>query len=426
MKASLAAILLAALAEGAVTGAWNSSTQESQESQLSESGGKEFTLTQVKNEGFTGRDGPMAFMRAHMKYTQKLPDFVLEAVNSSSELGMKYAAFSQVGKQMGSVAAHPTHGADSEYAVMVRIGSPPQSIPMNLDTGSADFWVLSTDTDQKMLKGQALYRPASSSSSRRLVGEKWNIKYGDGSSASGILYLDTVQIGGTRVLKMGIESPYTVSNDIANDKFVSGILGLANSAANTVRPVPQGTYLDHIHGQLAQPILTANLRRGAPGNYNFGFINRGEYTGNIQYTPVDQHHPLWKISASGYRVGSKQSQLKIDAIVDTGTSLALLPQRVVDELYSQIQGSFRHPKLGMMVFPCKSKLPDFFLSIGPYNGRLPGEYINYAPIDHENCYGGIQTSAGLPFSVLGDVFLKAQFVVFDYGHQTVGFANKKL
>lgn len=44
-----------------------------------------------------------------------------------------------VGKQMGSVAAHPTHGADSEYAVMVQIGSPPQSIPMNLDTGSADL-----------------------------------------------------------------------------------------------------------------------------------------------------------------------------------------------------------------------------------------------------------------------------------------------
>ncbi|KAG6024624.1 hypothetical protein E4U40_003172 [Claviceps sp. LM458 group G5] len=422
MKASLAAILLAALAEGAVTGAWNSSTEESQGSQVSESIDSQFTLTQIRNEGFTGQDGPMAFMRAHMKYAQKLPDPVLEALNSSSELRVKYATFSQ----RGSVAANPTQDADSEYAVIVQIGSPPQTIPMNLDTGSADFWVLSTDTDQKMLKGQSLYHPAQSSSSRRLIGEKWSIKYGDGSSASGILYLDTVKIGGTHVFKMGIESPYTVSNDIANDKFVSGILGLAKSAANTVRPIPQDTYFEHLQSQLEQPIFTANLRSHAPGNYNFGFINRAEYTGNIQYTPVDKNHPLWKISASGYRIGSKQSRLKIDAIVDTGTSLALLPQKVVDEVYSQIQGSFRHPKLGMMVFPCKSKLPDFFLSIGSYNGRLPGKYINYAPIDHDNCYGGIQTSAGLPFSVLGDVFLKAQFVVFDYGHQAVGFANKNL
>ncbi|KAG6103636.1 hypothetical protein E4U31_002670 [Claviceps sp. LM219 group G6] len=423
MKASLLVILLAALAEGAVMGAWNSSTEASPESQVSESVNNQFTLTQIKNEGFTGRDGPMAFMRAHMKYAQKLPESVLEAFNSSSELLMKYAALSQ----MGSVAANPTQGADSEYAVVVQIGSPPQTIPMNLDTGSADLsWVLSTDTDQKMLKGQALYRPASSSSSRRLVGEKWSIKYGDGSTASGILYLDTVQIGGTHVKKMGIESPYTVSNDIANDKFVSGILGLAKSAANTVRPVPQDTYFEHLQSQLAQRVFTANLRSHAPGNYNFGYINRAEYTGNIQYTPADKNHPLWKISASGYRIGSKQSQLKIDAIVDTGTSLTLLPQRVVDHLYSQIQGSFRHPKLGMMVFPCKSKLPDFFISIGAYNGRLPGAYINYAPIDHDNCYGGIQTSAGLPFSVLGDVFIKAQFVVFDYGQQAVGFANKKL
>ncbi|KAG6065084.1 hypothetical protein E4U32_007777 [Claviceps aff. humidiphila group G2b] len=422
MRVSLAVILLAALAEGAVMGAWNSSTEASPGSQVSESVDNQFTLTQIKNEGFTGRDGPMSFMRAHMKYAQKLPESVLEAFNSSSELLMKYAALSQ----MGSVAANPTQGADSEYAVILQIGTPPQTIPMNLDTGSADFWVLSTDTDQKMLKGQALYHPASSSSSRRLVGEKWSIKYGDGSTASGILYLDTVQIGGTQVKKMGIESPYTVSNDIANDKFVSGILGLAKSAANTVRPVPQDTYFEHLQSQLAQRVFTANLRSHAPGNYNFGYINRAEYTGNIQYTPADKNHPLWKISASGYRIGSKQSQLKIDAIVDTGTSLTLLPQRVVDDLYSQIRGSFRHPKLGMMVFPCKSKLPDFFISIGAYNGRLPGAYINYAPIDHDNCYGGIQTSAGLPFSVLGDVFIKAQFVVFDYGQQAVGFANKKL
>ncbi|KAG5957752.1 hypothetical protein E4U58_005681 [Claviceps cyperi] len=395
MKASLAVILLAALAEGAVMGAWNSSTEASQGSQVFESVDNQFTLMQIKNEGFTGRDGPRAFMRAHLKYAQKLPDSVLEAVNSSYEVRMKYAAFSQ----MGSLVAKPTEGADSEYAVMVQIGSPPQTIPMNLDTGSADL---------------------------RLVGEKWSIKYGDGSNASGILYLDTVQIGGTHVFKMGIESPYTVSNDIANDKFVSGILGLAKSGANTVRPVPQDTYFERLQNQLAQPVFTANLRSHAPGNYNFGFINRAEYAGNIQYTPVDKNHSLWKISASGYRIGSKQSQLKIDAIVDTGTSLTLLPQRVVDELYSQIRGSFRHPRLGMMVFPCKSKLPDFFLSIGAYNGRLPGQYINYAPIDHDNCYGGIQTSAGLPFSVLGDVFIKAQFVVFDYRRQAVGFANKKL
>lgn len=135
MKASLAVILLAALAEGAVMGAWNSSTEASPGSQVSESVDNQFTLTQIKNEGFTGRDGPMSFMRAHMKYAQKLPESVLEAFNSSSELLMKYAALSQ----MGSVAANPTQGADSEYAVILQIGTPPQTIPMNLDTGSADL-----------------------------------------------------------------------------------------------------------------------------------------------------------------------------------------------------------------------------------------------------------------------------------------------
>ncbi|KAG6033514.1 hypothetical protein E4U41_006894 [Claviceps citrina] len=440
MKASIATAFIAALAEAAVTG------------------GKAFTLNQIVNKNFSGRDGVMAVLRAYMKYAQKPPQAVLKAVNANSELRIELSAlhqsrgnstvlrmgvsrtpekvhpntlaltFSQdidVG-QKGTVQALPAQDFDLEYAVVVDVGTPAQSIPLNLDTGSADLWILSSDTKASMVRGQKVYRPRQSFTSKRLGGESWAVHYGDGASASGIVYQDTVRMGDTQVKNQAIESAVRVSEDIADDNFVSGIMGMANSAANTVRPIPKRTYMDNIWSQLALPVFTANLRRRAPGNFNFGYINDSEHTGRVQYAPLDRSSPLWKIAATGYWVGHKPYRHRIHAIVDTGTSLALLPQSVVDNFYAQVTGAFVHPQLGLVVFPCTAELPDFWLRIGAYNGRLPGRYVNYAPVNGSHCSGGIQTSTGLPFSVLGDVFLKAQFVVFDHGNAAVGFANKNL
>lgn len=259
-----------------------------------------------------------------------------------------------------------------------------------------------------------------------LDGETWKIKYGDSAHANGYVYTDRVQIGDTYVNDQAVQVAVNVSDDISRDNFVSGILGLANSAANTVRPTPQHTYIDNIKDQLSLPIFTANLQRNAPGNYNFGYINKSEYTGNIQYAQVDPTSPFWRISPTGYKIAETEHDDIIDAIVDTGTSLLLLPDSVVYDYYGQVPGSLYDLSHGMMVFPCDAELPDFYLTIKKYQGKVPGRYMIYGNENQEYCFGGLQSSAGLPFSVLGDVFLKAQFVVFDYADGIVGFANKDL
>jgi len=43
------------------------------------------------------------------------------------------------------------------------------------------------------------------------------------------------------------------------------------------------------------------------------------------------------------------------------------------------------------------------------------------------CFGGLQDSTGFGFSLLGDIFLKSQFVVFNQANPpTIGFAAKNL
>ncbi|KAH7631961.1 hypothetical protein B0T09DRAFT_397460 [Sordaria sp. MPI-SDFR-AT-0083] len=61
-----------------------------------------------------------------------------------------------------------------------------------------------------------------------------------------------------------------------------------------------------------------------------------------------------------------------------------------------------------------------------YKGTVPGRYMNYGEANATWCYGGMQSSEDIGFSVFGGVLLKAQFVVFDLGGMRVGFAGKDL
>jgi hypothetical protein len=52
-----------------------------------------------------------------------------------------------------------------------------------------------------------------------------------------------------------------------------------------VQPITQNTFLENaINGGL-QPIFTADLKKGAPGSYDFGFVDSTKYNGAITTVP---------------------------------------------------------------------------------------------------------------------------------------------
>lgn len=111
---------------------------------------------------------------------------------------------------------------------------------------------------------------------------------------------------------------------------------------------------------------------------------------------------------------------------DTGTTLLLLPEDVVDAYYQQVSGSNNNQQAGGYIVPCDANLPDFTTIIGSdgYKAVTPGKYIKMSAIDEEgsSCFGGIQSNSGMGFSIFGDVFLKSQYVVFDPQEPRLGFA----
>ncbi|KAH7303680.1 aspartic peptidase domain-containing protein [Stachybotrys elegans] len=227
--------------------------------------------------------GARAFYNAHLKFGATPPDALVAAV-------AKVKAANVERRDQGSVVTTLINSEDEAYDAPVSIGTPAQPLNLDFDTGSSDLWVFSSSTPFSERNGQNIYTPSESSTAKKLSGESWKISYGDGSSSSGFAFSDVVTIGGLTATGQAVEAASRVSQSFTSESATDGLVGLAFSSINTVRPNQQTTFFDTVKPSLASPVFTADLKHQAPGTYNFGFIDTSAFTGSITYTSVDNGH----------------------------------------------------------------------------------------------------------------------------------------
>ncbi|KAI4785261.1 aspartyl protease, partial [Aureobasidium sp. EXF-8845] len=248
-------------------------------------GKKTFTVQQVLAKKQAMQAPALSMLRTYAKYSAAPP----------TQLKAAGAAI-----QAGTVQANPQH-YDMSYLCQVSVGG--QMLNLNFDSGSADLWVYSTLQPSSQQSGHSIYDPSKSSSSQLLVGNTWSIKYGDGSSASGKVYADKVIIGAVTATSQAVEAATSVSSSFLSDVNNDGLVGLSFSNINTVSPSQQRTFFDSVKGSLAMPLWTSNLKKGAPGSYDFGYIDSSKYSGKITYVDVNSGSGFWQFTADGYQVG---------------------------------------------------------------------------------------------------------------------------
>ena len=360
------------------------------------------------------KNGARAYAKSLRKFKVEVPTHVKQA-----------AANAAAAAQSGAVSNTP-EAQDEAYLSPVQIGTPAQTLNLDFDTGSSDLWVFSGQLSSKEASGHTLYKAGSSTSAAQQNGDSWTIQYGDGSGAAGDVYADKVVIGGVTATSQAVEAATSISGEFIQDTANDGLVGLAFSELNTIKPKPATTFFDTVKGSLAQPLFAAYLKHNAPGAYDFGATDPSKFTGTIGYTNVNTANGFWEFNAGAFSVGGTSAGTLGDAIADTGTSIILASDEVIDAYYSQVDGAEESMELGGVVFPCSATLPDFGVSIGGATRTVPGNFINYAPAEGNMCFGGIQSNTGLPFTILGDTFLKSQYVVFN-GASTpqIGFATQK-
>ncbi|OKL57616.1 Aspartic protease pep1 [Talaromyces atroroseus] len=356
---------------------------------------KSFSIGQIavpKNQS----SSPASYLaKAYRKYGVAVPSNVA----SAAALGAT-----------GSVSA--TSYEEVEYVIPVTVGE--SQLTLDLDTGSSDLWVYSSKTPALERLGHAYYTPGSTAT--LMVGYSFDIEYGtpgDETYAEGDVYQDIVTVGGISYTKQAVEAVTSLSESFTADLSNDGLIGLAFSSLNTVSPVAQNTWFTNVQSSLALPLFAAYLRDGAPGTYDFGYIDETKYTGALTYTSVDTDPGYWKFTADGYAIGGQEVVGSVEGIAD---------DLLVAAYYAQVPGATDDEAAGGYIYSCDTILPDFAIIVNGYAATVPGDIINFENLGDGSCYGGIQSNGGIGFAIFGDVFLKTQYVVFDAAGPQIGFA----
>ncbi|KAI1641430.1 aspartic endopeptidase [Biscogniauxia mediterranea] len=351
-------------------------------------------------------------------------------------------------QQEGEVTADDQQN-DSMYLCKVQIGTPAQTMMLDFDTGSADLWVRSTHASSSAQSGHNVFNPAKSSTFKKLAGKTWKIQYGDGSSASGDCGSDILRVGGLTIKNQTIECASKMSQEF-EEGTGDGLLGLAWSTINSVKdagvPDPQATPVENMIKQKDIPqeaeLFTScfyssrDQGSGAGGAkesfYTFGYIDQDlvEQSGaDVHWADVDSSQGFWSFaSASASINGRAVSVAGNTAIADTGTTLALLSDEVVDALYKEIPGAKYDSSAQGYVFPVgtsAAKLPKFEVAVGDKLFLIQAEDLAFAPTDDgAHWYGGVQSRGDMTFDILGDVFLKSCYCIWDLGNKRFGVVPK--
>ncbi|KAK3173283.1 hypothetical protein OEA41_006612 [Lepraria neglecta] len=345
------------------------------------------------------------------------------------------------GNETGEVPAEDSQN-DSQYLCEVSIGTPAKTFTLDFDTGSADLWLWSTELPATTTQGTShtIFDPSASSTFENTSGSTWQISYGDGSSASGTVGTDVVNLGGIIIKNQSIELANTLSTQFQQDTS-DGLLGLAFGSINTVQPHAVQTPVENMISQSDIPktseLFTANLGSVKDANdpdkgasfYTFGYIDQAALGGQTPYyTPVNNSQGFWMFDSTSAVVAGKTIQRSGNtAIADTGTTLCLIDDSTCQAIYKAIPGGKYDSTQQGYIFPSSTtaaQLPVISFAVGGKQFAVQKEDLGFADAGNGMVYGGIQSRGNNPFDILGDVFLKSIYAIFDQGNTRFGAVSR--
>ena len=309
-------------------------------------------------------------------------------------------------------------GTDFSYFVQLNLGSTGKPVWMLLDTGAATTWVMGKYCTSSPCAMHNNFGP-DDSTTLKISSTPFSVQYGSGS-VGGWIGTDTVSFAGTTMpYQFGLAN--RTSDDFVHFAF-DGILGMSMSNGQTQNYMQTLKASKQISANVFGVYLSRNADGPNTGEISFGAPDKAKYTGDLVYTAVaasaggDWAIPLDSISYDGKATGVAGGKL---AYLDTGTSFVFGPKADVAALYKLIPGAASADG-EIWTVPCNNNLPLAFSFSGVTYTVLPQDWIS-PPSSSGACTGNIYGREVVPGAwLLGDVFLKNVYAVFDADQTRIG------
>jgi len=284
-----------------------------------------------------------------LTFFQRLPKVIaLDTNRKRSSLSATQRDSLRLRKRAGTVQ-ETLDNEDTLYFANVTLGTPGQTLRLDIDTGSSDIWTNSATSDlcqqDRTECAQSGTYSANDSSTYTFVNSDFVIKYADGSFAQGDYGKDTLRIGGTSISGVQFGIGY-------NSTSSQGILGVGYEANEAITSVTGKSYknlpsLLASQGKISSAAysLWLNDLDANTGSILFGGVDTEKYHGELATVPIIKEQDAYQEFIIGLSslTAAGQSIFKdspIPVLLDSGSSLSYLPDSIAQSLYTVFKATY--------------------------------------------------------------------------------------
>jgi len=323
---------------------------------------------------------------------------------------------------------------DVGYLATIQMGTPPQDFLILMDSGSADLWVGSENCQSQGGGGCGNHKFLGTQSSSTFVdtGDTFEVTYGTGQ-VSGDIVNDAVSIAGLTLSNHTFGVANTESVDFSGDSTpFDGLMGLAQSILSEQQtPTPIESLASA--GLVPDSIVSYKISRLADnlkdGEITFGALDPTKFDASTLVTlPNVNTQGFWEVALDAATVNGVDTGLTgRTTIMDTGTTLMVVPAADAQAIHSQIQGSQPDGQGGFTV-PC-TMTDSVALTYSGQVFTIDPRDIAFTPVDPNDptgaCTSGITAGniGGATEWLVGDTFLKNAYLSTDVSKNTVSLAK---
>ncbi|MCJ1431537.1 hypothetical protein MMC27_000890 [Xylographa pallens] len=355
-------------------------------------------------------------------------------------------------RQSGTVST-PAVNANTfgtRYNANITVGTPPQAVGIQIDTGSSDLWMNTPGSKYCTGTGNCTdgtYN-VNASSTAQYIDSSLNTKYGDGTTASGDFVNDVISFSGQSfTMQMGAAYISATNNiwGIGYPRDESGSRKYSNGSTYN-NQYPNTAFAMVQQGLIGSTAFSLYLNdlNSSSGTILFGGVDTAKYSGQLTTVPVTpdsagnytrlmvnltQAYVTTSNSTATTTAPVTSSDLPMAVMFDSGSSYCLLPPSMTQPIFQAFNVVWNGNNA-----TCDCRLANSNATIEWVFG--PGAVINtpirefVIPVGQPQCIFAMQQVANVSIApgsilpaVLGDSFLRSAYVVYDMENNQIAIAQ---